>query len=317
MSRVRYAIWPVALFVFAAALNACSGSGGGGTPALAPPGGGQTGQPPATMPFTYTIGNAHYQKIYPAGETSAVTSNSPFDLTFFGGPVLKQVVSHDVNINCPASCWATAGRGTANNFLRNLGTSNFIHITDQYVGTTASNRYTVGVDTNLTMTLPQTVMINTLISVIHASAVAAKSTGYGNEVHLFFPKGTDVCLDSTTCYSPDNPATFVFCAFHDSITFSDIGHVLFSVEPYQFVAGCFLPTAVPHGVIDATTSTLSHELIESITDPDPGAGWFNTQFGFEIGDECQGFNYNNNISGAFYSIQSEYSNAKQACVNGV
>jgi hypothetical protein len=74
---------------------------------------------------------------------------------------------------------------------------------------------------------------------------------------------------------------------------------------------------VPHGVIDATSSTLSHELVEVITDPDPGTGWFNTLLGIEIGDECSGFHYNDNISGVFYDVQSEYSNTKHACVNGV
>lgn len=315
MNRLRCAFWPVACFVFAASLAACSG-GGPGTPAVAP----VNNQPPppsgGTAAYTYTIGAPHFQKAH-TGKAPAVTTNSPFDLTFFGGPVITSLVSHDVNFNCPATCWGTAGRGTAFSFLRNLGGSNFIHIVDQYVGESANNRYTVGPDTNITEKLPNPVDVSTLVALVHQAAVAAKSTGYHNEVHLFFPKGQDVCMSSTSCYSPDNPATFTFCAFHDSITFSDIGHVLFSVQPFQFVGGCAIPTAVPNGVIDATASTLSHELFETITDPDPGSGWFNTAFGFEIGDECDGLHHNDKISNTYYDIQSEYSNARQDCVNGV
>jgi hypothetical protein len=317
MNRLRSAFWPVALFVFAASLAACSG-GGAGTPSVAPVNGNQPPPPSGgAAPYTYALGNAHYQKVLPANEVPAITTNSPFDLVFFGGPVVTSLVSHDININCAASCWGTAGRGTANTFLNNLATSNIIHVVDQYVGSTANDRYTVGPDTNVTKTLPNPLMLTDLIALVHDSAKAAKSTGYHNEVHLFFPKGQDICLDKNTCYSPDVPATFVFCAFHNSVTFSDIGHVLFSVEPYQFVARCALPTGVPHGVIDATSSTLSHELFETITDPDPGAGWFNTVFGFEIGDECSGMEHDDMITSTFYNIQSEYSNAAHDCVNGV
>ena len=316
MKISRYAFWQVALFAFAASLAACSG-GGAGAPSIAPVSGNQP-PPPAggSAPYSYTLGNAHYQKVLSAWKPDVVT-NSPFDLTFFGGPVLKTVVSHDININCAASCWGSPGYGTAFSFLRNLSTSNFIHIADQFVGTTASGRYTVAPDTNIAKTLPHTLMLSDVLTLVHDSAIAAKSTGYGNEEHLFFAKGQDICLDSSTCYSPDNPSTFVFCGFHDSVTFSDIGHVIFSVEPYQFVPACFVPGTVPHGVIDATASTLSHELLESITDPDPGSGWFNTLFGLEIGDECLGFRYNDQINVTFYDIQSEYSNAAHNCVNGV
>ena len=96
--------------------------------------------------------------------------------------------------------------------------------------------------------------------------------------------------------------------------FSDIGVVLFSVEPFQFVPGCAVDT--PHGVIDATSSTLSHELSETITDPE-GDAWFNQLFLLEIGDECFAFRDDDNISGEFFSIQPEYSNNAHNCVNGV
>ena len=75
-------------------------------------------------------------------------------------------------------------------------------------------------------------------------------------------------------YSPDNPATFAFCAFHASVNFSDVGHVLFTVEPFQNVPGCAVGKPSPNGVlVDSTASVLSHQLIETITDPDGDAWW--------------------------------------------
>ena len=121
---------------------------------------------------------------------------------------------------------------------------------------------------------------------------------------MFLPKGVDTCFDLTNiCYSPDNPPSFVFCAYHGSVTFSDIGHVLITVEPFQNVNGCSVATPSPNGaLVDSTANVLSHELFESITDPDPPGtvtdivngkfGWIALnsliEFGAEIGDICEG-----------------------------
>ena len=62
----------------------------------------------------------------------------PADISNPGhGRVLTTTQSNNVYVNCAASCW-----GTPSNFLARLATSNFIHVTDQYVGSTGSNRYT-------------------------------------------------------------------------------------------------------------------------------------------------------------------------------
>jgi hypothetical protein len=132
---------------------------------------------------------------------------------------------------------------------------------------------------------------------------------------VFLPKGTDMCMDSTHCYSPDNPSTFVFCAFHGSVDFGSNRHVLFSVEPYQAVAGCEIPGQTPHGVIDATASVLSHEFLETVTDPDLDA-WFNLLTGNEIGDLCFAFGNNEPMGGHSYVIQEEYSNSVHNCSDG-
>jgi hypothetical protein len=139
--------------------------------------------------------------------------------------------------------------------------------------------------------------------------------------------GSRTRFDQTSeCYSPDNPATFVFCAYHGSVTFSDIGHVLFSIEPFQNVTGCQAGAPNPNGMLaDSTNSVLSHELIETITDPDGNAWIANNSLvasGSEIGDLCErgvpsGKPFFDDpillLNGRKYQLQLEYSNRFHAC----
>jgi hypothetical protein len=131
------------------------------------------------------------------------------------------------------------------------------------------------------------------------------------------------------CYSPDVPATFAYCGYHSSVDFTDVGHVLYTVEPYQNVAGCSVRPGTPNGqLVDSTNNTLSHEEFETITDPD-GSAWFNFTSvalgGAEIGDECSFFVII--PAGAFfdpsvstiglhrYAVQPEYTNNEHACAS--
>jgi serine protease len=58
-----------------------------------------------------------------------------------------------------------------------------------------------------------------------------------------------------------------------------------------------------------------HEYAESVTDPIPGAGWYNSQGG-EIGDLCAWQNIQNDpYHKKSYSAQPLFSNASQSCVH--
>jgi hypothetical protein len=230
------------------------------------------------------------------------------------GKVLTSVQSNNVYVNCAASCW-----GTPSNFLSRLAVSNFIHVTDEYVGATGNNRYTVGTATSINTALPAKLTSNNILQLVHTAA-RAHGSGYDHVYHIFLRSGVDVCTSANVCYSPDNMSTFVFCAYHGSVDFQDIGHVLYSVEPYQNVRGCSVTQPSPNGaLVDSTSSTLSHELIETITDPD-GTAWFAqsslVEYGAEIGDICEspsGTYGAFSISGKSYAIQPEYSNKFHAC----
>jgi hypothetical protein len=273
---------------------------------------------------------AHPAPIAAATTIPAVPSPGfyPEDLVFLGGKFLATAKSHPVFVNTAscgtvATCW-----GDPATFLTNLSNSMFIHLTDQYVGTTTNNRYPVSTSVSATVALfgSNVVGQDDILAVVHAAA-KSQGTGYGHIYHVFLPSGVDTCFDLTsTCYSPDNPATFAFCAYHGSVTFGDIGHVLLSVEPFQNVPGCQAAPPNPNSLlIDSTNSVLSHELIEAITDPDPPTGWVSDSSavtaGFEIGDLCQGLSNVNgqaiiptlNLNGKNYELQLEYGNKYHAC----
>jgi hypothetical protein len=258
-------------------------------------------------------------------------TQNPGDVTYFGGPVLQYAVSHAVYINPGGACTISGCWGNPEGFLADVSDSDFIHVLDQYAGVTANRRYTVGSRAVLKGNLSSNSLSESdLIAILHGVVSKTGAAGYGNIYHLFLAPGIDTCFDApanNVCYSPDNLATFAFCAYHDNATFTDLGlHVIFTVEPSQLVPGCEdAPTGAPNSLlIDSTNDTLSHELSETISDPDLDAWFNNSSFslaGSEIGDECLFADPFTNIiseptfriDGKLYRIQSEYSNDKHAC----
>jgi hypothetical protein len=149
---------------------------------------------------------------------------------------------------------------------------------------------------------------------VHAAA-KSQGTGYGHIYHVFLPKGVDHCMDEGPCYSPDNLGSFAFCAYHFTVTFADIGHVYYTVQPFQQVPECEVPTGTPNGQLaDSTFNALSHELFETISDPDIFTGFraVNSNLG-EIGDLCEGFVFIFPLNGKNYAVQAEYSDTYEAC----
>jgi hypothetical protein len=109
--------------------------------------------------------------------------------------------------------------------------------------------------------------------------------------------------------------------------FNDIGHILYTVEPYQNVMGCQVASPSPNGaVVDSTASVLSHEVFETITDPDFDGWWSDhslTEWGAEIGDICapvtnfygQFLDSTFIVGGKNYKLQLEYSNKFHGCTH--
>ena len=262
------------------------------------------------------------------GEGEGLGLRYPTDLTYHGGAVVTGVVSHPIYLDAsgslPLSTWGDPGK-----FLHDLGKSEFIHLVDDYVGAYGNNRYTVVPPVRSTAPSGTLLVDSDIVALVHAVAASTGETGYGHEYHVFLAPGVDECFDTTykTCYGPDGRVPFFFCAYHSSVDFPDIGHVLYSVEPYQNVPGCQVLPGSPNGIlVDSTNSVLSHELFETITDPDGSAWWNSTSnslYGSENGDTCSfvaftatagGFDPSIWYSeGHAYATQPELSNSLHAC----
>ena len=110
---------------------------------------------------------------------------------------------------------------------------------------------------------------------------------------VFLPPGVRSGLHgSSSCVN--------FCGYHDSDA-----ELYYAVMPHPDCDGCVGGLAV----IDALTTTSSHELCEAVTDPVPGSSWYDDSNG-EIGDICA---WKTKQLGG-YTVQLEWSNSNGACV---
>jgi hypothetical protein len=256
----------------------------------------------------------------------------PAALSYFGGNVVTTATAINIYVGSPNE----APWGTPEEFQTSLGKSRMIHIADQYVKSTKANRYTLGAPLTIATvgsvcTSPTLCSALNVLNIADSAALFVGAAGYNHIFHVFLPPGVDTCMsDGTTCYSPDNLSTWVFCGYHSSFT-GALGETLFTVEPFQNVnapgvGGCQVSVGTPNGqLIDSTNSVLSHETFETISDPDPGSGWVaassRAQFGQEMADICAGlFDANTDVIvptvklyKTLYAIQAEYSNKYQAC----
>jgi len=257
-------------------------------------------------------------------------TQNPADLEYNGGNTISTAAQHPIyqipsGGPCvaaqPTTCW-----GDVPTFLKDLDSSEFMHITDQYVNAFGNHRYTLGVSFKWNFDVSATPLVDAdMAALAHAAAVLAGVSGYGHVFHIFLAPGQVECFDSTFTVCSSN----VFCAYHSSAVFSDIGEVVYTVEPnIVSVFGCNQPANSPNGGFDATYSVLSHETFETFTDPDGTAWWNNTNSGLlgsEIGDECLFWLFDangnyisanpvvQNFNGHRYAIQTEYNNAAHAC----
>jgi hypothetical protein len=313
-----------ALAILASGLAGCSG--GGGTTAVAPVP--QQQQPAApgvsaqsdervvqtinvSTSAQTSVAHAAAYKLPLQGERHtplsvgrAVRSGGIYDLAYYGGPYLTSSTSYNIYVNCAGTCWGTTSPGTT---LGRLASSTLVHVIDQYTGSTANGRYPYGGGYQVNYNTSGTLQDQDIYNIIHAVAVSV-GTGYGKMYHVFLQSGVHQCsANAGGCYAQNGG----YCAYHGNVDFGDIGHTIYSVEPYQAISGCSSPNGK---VVDSTISTLSHEYFEAITDPDVpnNVAWYNN-YGGEIGDICRNSYGNVSLSGYTYNMQREYSNRISAC----
>lgn len=219
----------------------------------------------AVSQFTYHVMRLRTQAPRPVADTRILY---PADLTDSGGPIMKTADAYNLYVNCPAgneTCW-----GDPEGFQKKLTGSSFAQLLTQYTQSPASAYTFAGSAAIRYKTFTGIYFDNDLFTILHSAITSAKlPTGFSHLYHIFLPKGAWTCFDGTSsCYSPGRNGTFDFCAYHAFVRFSDIGLVVYSVEPYQNVSGCASKASPGASALtNSTASTLGHETFESITDP--------------------------------------------------
>lgn len=253
------------------------------------------------------------------------TSYSTTAMTNNGGAVVTSARIHNVLINCGnGQCWGNVGSAiTPDQVVTDFGASTYGHTTDQYVGTTAANRYVLssGVHVSYSLANNQASFADVLnILDFAAKTLGVKDTGYGDIYLLHFPVGIDVCT-TTQCVSGG-----AICSFHgtaDGTINSTPVHLLFAAIPYQDIPGCKVING-PNELNDSEASAIVAELSETITDPDLDA-WYNTTgltlgaAAAELSDECTMVKHIRyptvSLNGHAYKIPLLFSNASNLCVD--
>jgi hypothetical protein len=131
-----------------------------------------------------------------------------------------------------------------------------------------------------------------------------------------FDTGTDFCSTETANVDP------YYCAYHSYI--SAATPIVFSNEPYGNPNFCLGTGTQPNSALggpeaDPASTAASHEMSESMTDPELSA-WYDSS-GNENGDKCA-YNYGSNSWGGVanqywlgwkFELQMEWSNHHQRC----
>jgi hypothetical protein len=232
-------------------------------------------------------------------EEAAAAGPAPVPhLTYRHGPLLSAVQVVTI-------FWGPAWHGAQaalvpqlNQFFDFILTSPLIAELHQYSvpGFPIGNGHRIGTTTITAPALGNSVSDSTIQHVLQqllaTNAVPHPTT---NTLYFFYiqPGVRVVMGGSASCQA--------FCGYHSDLA----GHIFYAVMPFPGCAGCTGGLSV----FDALTSTSSHELCEAITDPVPGSGWYDNNFG-EIGDICA---WKTKKIGQ-YTVQLEWSNAANNCI---
>jgi hypothetical protein len=175
------------------------------------------------------------------------------------------------------------------------------------------------------------------------SQIATATSGLAHNLShiyvLFLPKAVESCFNPGSTTTSSNACTInhqpsaAYCAYHSEASGTSI-YANMPYPIYQSSTGFTCGTEANFGVVespngnpdaDVEISPTSHEVNESITDPDTATGWFDSS-GFENGDECA-FVFGatqgsagalfNQVIGSFHALtQEEFSNKDFALTGG-
>jgi hypothetical protein len=163
-------------------------------------------------------------------------------------------------------------------------------------------------------------------------------TDLSHEYFLLTPPHVESCFSGNAATNFDGcsagivPSTLAgFCAYHQNTALQTM--LFYANDPYDAENPRCQDGNNPNGISDGEINGgLSHEHMESVTDPIPNDAWTNgsgANQGLEVGDQCNrvrgnplgtapnGAEYNQVINGHFYWYQEEWSNLTHSCVQRI
>jgi uncharacterized repeat protein (TIGR02543 family) len=250
--------------------------------------------------------------------------SSPPHLTYYGGPVMTFTenalalwgsAGHSTTLtaNLPGFLKAFADAGNANPYdvaLEYNTPSQPLTLASRYLGSFTIDPGTTSTD------LSDGEVAAELAAQIDRGALPPPRTAFGGPVtdyYVMFPPNYTVCM-GRDCSDVD------FCAYHSSASYAGI--------PFTYVV---LPESTPpdrgcgantsNGGFGNLTSMTSHEMVESMTDPEVGSAtglapplaWYDNVNG-EVADICNGEDSTLTLAGASWVVQKQWSNSENACI---
>lgn len=247
-----------------------------------------------------TDGKAHPIRVVPMhpGKAAVAEQAAAVNVTYRGGPLLTAVEVFTV-------FWGAAWKQSANSILMNQMNQFFDYILTSSLMDQLSEYGVPG------KAIGHGKRIGTTVIASPAPGAAVQDSAIQSMIQQEINAGTLPATTANTLYFvflPDgvtveqggSASCQAFCGYHD--TFGN--NIYYAAMPYPGCSGCTGGLAV----LDALTSTSSHELCEAITDPTPGEGWYDDTNG-EIGDICA---WKTKQLGG-YTVQLEWSNKAGAC----
>lgn len=232
------------------------------------------------------------------GRAAVAAQAAAVNLTYRGGPLLTAV---EVFTIFWGAAWQQSTNSAAmnqmNQFFDYILTSPLMDQLSEYSvsGKTIGHGSRIGT-TVITSPAPGATVPDSAIQSMIQQEINGGTLPAANANTLYF-----VFLpDGVTVEQGGSASCQAFCGYHDSFG----NNIYYAVMPYPGCSGCTGGLAV----LDALTSTSSHELCEAITDPIPGEGWYDDTNG-EIGDICA---WKTKQLGG-YTVQLEWSNQAGAC----
>ena len=282
----------------------------------------------------------HIQRMHPQGSgmierysVSAAPANAW--LNYYGGKVISNVnvvsvmwgpnVPSDVQTTMP-NFYAAITNSTFWDFLAEYDTNILDWAgnqgTNQHIGRGTATKAIV-----ITPSITSTTVTNDQIWQELQAQIKAGHLPQPDDNTLYmthFPAGMSITM-------PDgNGGTAAscqqFCAYHNTTSASNgLPEFYYGVIPNVTTDGCELGCGPAGGGINNTTMVSSHELVEATTDAEvglatanaPPLSWYDPQGqDGEIGDICNGAQGTITVNGQSWSVQSEWSNSQNACING-